>query len=495
MATPTSSSAPNPPATPDSASSILSPTSATVINPLIDEVESLKLQIVDAEKEKTQLRNSLLVLEEQQKKRAEGFQEGRKLLRVPSDGHDETTDPLLHLVSEFLKHPEGQPGMKIDVVQLVKDLKERLDHQNAKMQKMAFELEMECGHVNILRAENLALKQQTVKIHAEAEREEEYITNRLIQRINSLKKEKNDLLMKVEQEEEQITNTLQRKLAQLQKEKVDMEATLEQEQEFIVNRLQRQLESLAVQQQAHSPGGANMTPLKKYFPSHTPPTQSTTTLDFPPSPSLSPGILEVMRAEMNALKAKLHDLEREYEDNASHARELYKSCKNELVQLKLQQQQLAVSPSSSLSTTSSASSLERGRNSVVEDVESRYPTSGFLPTLVPSSPSLGATTASLLALSNSGTSSNNTSAAAGGSGAAAPWSLERSRERSRGPSASRGSGAGVNGSLTELSLGSSVFQGTTSGRGKSHVPVGIKYKSVAEPLKYKKLQIGHNDKR
>lgn len=50
---------------------------------------------------------------------------------------------------------------------------------------------------------------------ASAEQEEEFISNKLLKRINSLKKEKSELLLKVEQEEEAITSTLQKKLRQV----------------------------------------------------------------------------------------------------------------------------------------------------------------------------------------------------------------------------------------------------------------------------------------
>jgi len=87
----------------------------------------------------------------------------------------------------------------------------------------------------------------TVDMHASAEQEEEYISNKLLKLISGLKKEKGELLVQVEQEEEYLTNTLQRKLNQLQKEKIDMENALEQEQEYIVNRLQKQLDALRQQ--------------------------------------------------------------------------------------------------------------------------------------------------------------------------------------------------------------------------------------------------------
>lgn len=87
-----------------------------------------------------------------------------------------------------------------------------------------------------------------------------------MKRIESLKKEKGELLIQVEREEEYLTNNLQRRLEkvfsrfpllsfaintrenQLQREKIEMENALEQEQEAIVNKLQKQLEFLSQQQ-------------------------------------------------------------------------------------------------------------------------------------------------------------------------------------------------------------------------------------------------------
>jgi RecJ-like exonuclease len=47
---------------------------------------------------------------------------------------------------------------------------------------------------------------------ADAEKQEENITNKLLVRLDILRQEKADLAMKVEQEEEYLTNTLQKKL-------------------------------------------------------------------------------------------------------------------------------------------------------------------------------------------------------------------------------------------------------------------------------------------
>ncbi|CAG8812683.1 20706_t:CDS:2, partial [Racocetra persica] len=128
---------------------------------------------------------------------------------------------------------------------------ERIRQQELDIKNLKFELEMEQGHVNILRHDNQMLRQMTVDMHVSAEQEEEYISNKLLKRISGLKKEKGELLLQVEQEEEYLTNTLQKKLNQLQKEKIDMENALEQEQEYIVNRLQKQLDSLRQQQTYH----------------------------------------------------------------------------------------------------------------------------------------------------------------------------------------------------------------------------------------------------
>jgi len=50
---------------------------------------------------------------------------------------------------------------------------------------------------------------------AQAEQEEEFISNTLLKKIQSLKKEKEAMAMNYEQEEEFLTNDLSRKLAQV----------------------------------------------------------------------------------------------------------------------------------------------------------------------------------------------------------------------------------------------------------------------------------------
>ena len=107
----------------------------------------------------------------------------------------------------------------------------------------------------------------------QAEQEEEYITNKLMKRLEALKHEKEELARQVEVEEEMITNALTKKLQKVKEEKVchrptdagawrlrvaradgprlallcaqvHLENQLEQEQEYNVNKLQKQLSTV-----------------------------------------------------------------------------------------------------------------------------------------------------------------------------------------------------------------------------------------------------------
>ncbi|XP_002735394.1 coiled-coil domain-containing protein 6-like [Saccoglossus kowalevskii] len=95
-----------------------------------------------------------------------------------------------------------------------------------------------------LQEDNRELRMVSVSIQARAEQEEEFISNTLLKKIQTLKKEKEKLAVNYEQEEEFLTNDLSRKLMQLRQEKVQLEQTLEQEQEFQVNKLMRKIDKL-----------------------------------------------------------------------------------------------------------------------------------------------------------------------------------------------------------------------------------------------------------
>lgn len=106
------------------------------------------------------------------------------------------------------------------------------------------EIEVYKLKVKKLTEENRRLRQASVTIQAQAEQEEEFISNTLLKKIHSLKKEKETLAMNYEQEEEFLTNDLSRKLAQLRQEKVQLEKTLEQEQEQQIGKLTRKIDRL-----------------------------------------------------------------------------------------------------------------------------------------------------------------------------------------------------------------------------------------------------------
>ncbi|KAI9290300.1 hypothetical protein BC943DRAFT_376430 [Umbelopsis sp. AD052] len=213
---------------------------------------------------------------------------------------------------------------------------ETIKNQQVVIKKLNFELEMEQGHVNILRHDNQMLRQMTVDMTALAEQEEEYISNKLLKRISGLKKEKGELLIQVEQEEEYLTNTLQKKLSQLQKEKIDMENALEQEQEYIVNKLQKQLDTLKLQ----GPGVRSPSLASDHSVDASGiPTSPSLTAKWKPthSPTISAdyglhnaGLIDVLRAEIASLRSKMVEMEREYSIKFNQ----YARAKSELIELR-----------------------------------------------------------------------------------------------------------------------------------------------------------------
>jgi len=136
-----------------------------------------------------------------------------------------------------------------------------------------------------------ALKQRHLEAQTAVEREEEFLTNNLMKKLDRVSNEKREMLMRVEQEEEFLTNALQKRLdrvlrekhelevrmtvfqsnekkresdrtreeadlarareeelvrerARLTKEKIEVERLMETEQEAIVNKLTKQTSSL-----------------------------------------------------------------------------------------------------------------------------------------------------------------------------------------------------------------------------------------------------------
>ncbi|CAO3593982.1 unnamed protein product [Absidia cylindrospora] len=230
--------------------------------------------------------------------------------------------------------------------QHIQRLFEQCRQQQTQIKKLEFNVEMEQGHVNILRHDNQTLKQLTVNMTALAEQEEEYISNKLLKRITGLKKEKSELLVQVEQEEEYMTNMLQKKLNRLQKEKIDMENALEQEQEFIVNKLQKQLDALKAQQNPKSTVSSPRTILQDVTPgtspaftTHPSPALSAKKWNVPSASNSSSSyndpsssMIEMLLAEMTTLKNKCSEMEKEF----LHKTQQCNKYKGELVQFRKQ---------------------------------------------------------------------------------------------------------------------------------------------------------------
>jgi len=104
-----------------------------------------------------------------------------------------------------------------------------------------------------------------------------------------------------------------------------LENALEQEQEFVVNKLQKQLDLLRLQYPSHSPS-PTIHPVQRDQSASSPPLLPTSMVPSSPpsglwrpghSPSTSeyggasPGIVEMFKAEVNSLRLKLADMERE----------------------------------------------------------------------------------------------------------------------------------------------------------------------------------------
>lgn len=117
-----------------------------------------------------------------------------------------------------------------------------LMHENVSLKN---EVEQLKNRVNSLSSENKSLKTSSASIQAIAEQEEEYISNKLLKKIQILKKEKEVLAMNYEQEEEFLTNDLQRKLDKLRQEKLQLEQALDHElQESQVSVLMKKVSDL-----------------------------------------------------------------------------------------------------------------------------------------------------------------------------------------------------------------------------------------------------------
>mmetsp|Transcript_51542 Transcript_51542/g.102579 ORF Transcript_51542/g.102579 Transcript_51542/m.102579 type:complete len:418 (-) Transcript_51542:380-1633(-) len=151
-------------------------------------------------------------------------------LTLPADAPS-TTD-----VSEF-SEAEGSENSEVpDVQTQLRALRRELEHEKHRNTQLTAQLKRQT--------------QLQGRLQLQAEQEEEYITNKLMKRLEALKQEKEDLARQVEVEEEMITNALTKKLQKVKEEKIHLENQLEQEQEYIVNKLQKQLSTVLDEKRA-----------------------------------------------------------------------------------------------------------------------------------------------------------------------------------------------------------------------------------------------------
>ncbi|CAG5135309.1 unnamed protein product [Candidula unifasciata] len=143
---------------------------------------------------------------------------------------------------------DGGPTVSSQVPSLdsFEKLKKRVESLEQENKVLRMELDTYKLKCKSLQEENRELRRASgySKCQAKAEQEEEFISNTLLKKIQSLKKEKEMLAMNYEQEEEYLTNDLSRKLNQLRQEKIELEETLEKEQECQINKLMRKIEKL-----------------------------------------------------------------------------------------------------------------------------------------------------------------------------------------------------------------------------------------------------------
>lgn len=86
-------------------------------------------------------------------------------------------------------------------------------------------------------------KEKSMQVQKAYEEEEEFITNKLLMRLNELKADRVALVKEVEAEEDFLVNTLHRRLDKVQREKADVESKLSMEQDSALI-LQRRLKDL-----------------------------------------------------------------------------------------------------------------------------------------------------------------------------------------------------------------------------------------------------------
>jgi len=146
---------------------------------------------------------------------------------------------------ELVRQLEEERRRNTQYERQVKDMRNQMGLQQSQIEAEAEGVTNKLmQRIQEIEKDKAALRQQVDAEEYRMKSEKVELENKLQQSANHLtrlKHEKEVIVRQVEQEEELISNTLQQKLSKVLAEKIEIENDLEQEQEYISNRLQKQV--------------------------------------------------------------------------------------------------------------------------------------------------------------------------------------------------------------------------------------------------------------
>uniref|UniRef100_A0A915ADD5 Coiled-coil domain-containing protein 6 n=1 Tax=Parascaris univalens TaxID=6257 RepID=A0A915ADD5_PARUN len=131
-----------------------------------------------------------------------------------SQGSPQMSETMSDVISDakLVSLNEGRtPRSLVDYDQLLSKAAALLKEKNEREEEVAT---LRARNDSLLEL-NRTIREKSVRLHAKAEQEEEFISNMLLKRIQKLKNDKEAIALKYEQEEEFLTNDLTRKLSQV----------------------------------------------------------------------------------------------------------------------------------------------------------------------------------------------------------------------------------------------------------------------------------------
>ncbi|KHN70839.1 Coiled-coil domain-containing protein 6 [Toxocara canis] len=155
---------------------------------------------------------------------------------LPSQGSPQMSESMSDVISDakLISLNEGRtPRTSVDYDQLLSKAVALLKEKNERDEEI---VTLRARNESLLQL-NRTIREKSVRLHAKAEQEEEFISNMLLKRIQKLKNDKEAIALKYEQEEEFLTNDLTRKLSQLQNERDELAGRAKAEQSCVVDTL------------------------------------------------------------------------------------------------------------------------------------------------------------------------------------------------------------------------------------------------------------------